>query len=142
MKLSELISLYCIRKHSGYGYVDYVIVQKPTKTGGENPCLIYFCTGRLEEDFFDSNYVSKTVWISTEDNKIYMIDGRFCFKNISFHKSELEKKIFELIKNDEQIELDYDECLKLDSVFSDTDYIEEFITDTIKEREEENLKTN
>jgi hypothetical protein len=112
MKLSELCREHIKRIiNDDWCWVDGVVIQK-----NEDMTLVYFksikrVTFSEDEDEEDDIYdVTKIIWFN-RNGKILMIDGRF---SVYFHGRDI---FLELIRNNALVELDYDECSKIENVF-------------------------
>ena len=110
MKLSELINKH-IRNldHSKASWVQRVKIQREN-----HMTLVYF--EDYHDEMKDEADLEKVVWFNNS-GEITMIEGRFSYSFYEkYNFKNLDVKILESITREEDIELDYGECAKIEGV--------------------------
>ena len=115
MKLSDLCRKHITRTiDEDWLWVDSVVIQKEKD---DDMILVYFkstkrVTFENNEDEDDIYGVTTIVWFDKK-GRITMIDGRF---SVSFYGKDKDD-ILDLIFKNQLVNLDYDECAKIENVF-------------------------
>jgi len=119
MKLSDLCRKHITRTvDEDWCWVDSVVIQRDddgyqTLVYFKSTKKVTFSEDEKKEGYEDDVYeVIQVVWFNKK-GKITMIDGRF---SVSFYEKNKDV-ILELIFKNELVELDYEECSKIENVY-------------------------